>query len=522
MVESDNTPRRSLWPENEVEACPDGFLRIKNWNSKSNMEEEKQPLLLKSTRRLLCGIYPKLALDEIILRPGFKQEPDRVVETATEAAKNNDVVDDDDDQALADAMSQLSLDSNEDDAVPETTNNENNTIPAAKYQSYQELVRIENIGTWISLALRDIQMFRHRQEGGGSSRPPRQQRRANMKVRALEMQQQRLMQKMRSESNASSNDTDDKNGEEEEDGHDIKQELDDEEDEGDGDESQTLRMVRTLNSIRALYPHLLPMLNHPRRNDRNLVIRKTSYKAKKKGAMCWLIGTVAFDTSTAKATQTAHSDAKTILEGFIDVLLAEQIVNDVKGSPDFWTTSWLTELEARCNPAIYNPIELLSTKLNKSHIEVISMTRNLDQGHHGHPGGASPEMDQKYHKAVSKAVSKLQQRLSNILTSRFHGARLSIYGSCLSNLSLGKGSDVDLSLWIPEADALKKGFNDGSVGAEEYQRKMTTLVFQAKRKLEYKDSEFRNMFAITKARIPVITGTFIYANNPYTEDGSIE
>ncbi|KAG7346651.1 Cid1 family poly A polymerase [Nitzschia inconspicua] len=495
MVEPGSS-RRSLWPQSEVEASPDGYLRIKNFND----AEERQPLLLQSTTRLLRSIYPKLDMGDILKRPGFQEEPQTTEKLLTKKG-NGDV-----EESIAEATSNLSIEQKEE----EEGANHGSKIPA-EYQCYQDLVRIENISNRINTALRDIQTFRHRE---GPKRP--RQPRGDLKVKALEKQQQRLMQ-MRTESNVTSDiDKSDEDG----DDLDVEDapEMEDE-DSIEADESQTLRLVRTLNSVRALYPHLLPILNHPRRNDKNLVIRKTHYKTRKKGTMCWLIGTVGFDTTTTKAVKTAHSDAKSILEGFIDVLLAGKIVGDIKGSPDFWETSWLVELEERCNPIIVNPIELLSTKLNKSSDEVVNLTRDLlEQDDHVHPGGASSEIDQSY----QKAVSKLQRRLSNLLTGRFRGARLSIYGSCLSNLSLGKGSDVDLSLWIPEADTLKKGFHDGSISAEEYQRKMTNLVHQAKRKLASFNAEFRNMFAITKARIPVITGTFVYANNPYTEDGSID
>ena len=100
--------------------------------------------------------------------------------------------------------------------------------------------------------------------------------------------------------------------------------------------------------------------------------------------------------------------------------------------------------------------------------------------------------------------------------------QLSIYGSCLSNLSLGKGSDVDMSLWIPAADRLKRGFHDGSIEARQYEQCIKKLVYQVFRKLNNLKTEFRCLIPITKARIPVVTGTYIYAGNPFTEDGSIE
>ncbi len=79
-----------------------------------------------------------------------------------------------------------------------------------------------------------------------------------------------------------------------------------------------------------------------------------------------------------------------------------------------------------------------------------------------------------------------------------------------------------MSLWIPAADSLKKDFDTGSIGAKQYDQSMRNLVCRVCRKLSKLKAEFRGMTPITKARIPVISGTYIYAGNPYTEDGSIE
>ncbi len=79
-----------------------------------------------------------------------------------------------------------------------------------------------------------------------------------------------------------------------------------------------------------------------------------------------------------------------------------------------------------------------------------------------------------------------------------------------------------MSLWIPAADSLKKEFDSGRVDAREYDQSMKKMVYQVCRKLSNLKAEFRGMTPITQARIPVISGTYVYAGNPYTEDGSIE
>ena len=71
-----------------------------------------------------------------------------------------------------------------------------------------------------------------------------------------------------------------------------------------------------------------------------------------------------------------------------------------------------------------------------------------------------------------------------------------MYGSCLSNLSLG-GSDVDLSLWIPEAEALKE--RRGDMDADAYQREMKRLVYKVFHFLNNREG-FQGMQPITRAR----------------------
>ncbi|KAL3912512.1 MAG: hypothetical protein SGILL_006851 [Bacillariaceae sp.] len=498
--DSMETSRRSLWPEDEVEVLPNGFLKIKDFDGEDDGKEE-QPLLLQSTARLLRGLYPSLSLQEI-----HDYEPKTITESAN--APPTPVKEDTDEEEEDDGGDVEMKDAHEDTPPATDTETTDSKIPA-RYQCYQHLKRLENISTWSSLALQDIQTFRHR---GGPKQPRGNRRdRANLKVQALEHQQQRLLQ-MRSESNNSNEQT-----------NEDMEEDDNSNDSGADDEkvgnNNVERLVRTINSIRALYPHLLPMLHHKRRNDKQLVIGKTRYKARKKGAMCWLLGAVGFDVATSKALKSIHRDAGVILERFIAVDLAQNIVDNGTETLEFWTPSnWIRQVQLRCNPDIPNPMDLLSTKLGKSVDETLVIAEQCDKICASHRPAQSTDNDQHY----QRAVSKLHRRLSNILTRAFQGARLSIYGSCLSNLSLGKGSDVDLSLWIPFADELKRDFDDGFISADEYSRKMANLVHQANRKLKFMQSEFRNMVAITRARIPVITGTFAYADNPYTEDGSID
>jgi hypothetical protein len=79
------------------------------------------------------------------------------------------------------------------------------------------------------------------------------------------------------------------------------------------------------------------------------------------------------------------------------------------------------------------------------------------------------------HRLYRNSVQILYNRLSQILSRRFKGSHLSVYGSCLSGLSLGHSSDVDLSLYIPEAEKLLQG--KSTMDEKAFQKKMKKFVY---------------------------------------------
>jgi hypothetical protein len=234
--------------------------------------------------------------------------------------------------------------------------------------------------------------------------------------------------------------------------------------------------------------------------------------------MCWILGTKVFDTTTCKLCINAHNDATNILEGYIDADDAQRIANDPFGSPDFWSKLWIQQIIKRATPQMQNPLTILAQR-GHAMDDIKAAARQCDELlHQDSAEENTPAIQKSYH----KAVNKLHQRLIKLLTTRFPTARVSIYGSCLSNLSLGKGADVDLSLWIPEAERLKTAFHKGEVEANVYERDMKRFVYQACHKLRNLQQEFRGMQAITRARVPVVKGTYAFAQNPYSSDGSIK
>ena len=117
------------------------------------------------------------------------------------------------------------------------------------------------------------------------------------------------------------------------------------------------------------------------------------------------------------------------------------------------------------------------------------------------------------------SINKLHQHLTNAISRRFNGARLTVYGSCLSGLALEGSHDVDISIYIPQIVGFKNDFDKGKISAEEYEKKMRKTIFSVRDCLN-RSEQFSNLFAVTRARVPVIKGS-MNAQNPHTCDGSL-
>eukprot|EP00980_Cylindrotheca_fusiformis_P002902 scaffold675_cov103-Cylindrotheca_fusiformis.AAC.13 len=280
-------------------------------------------------------------------------------------------------------------------------------------------------------------------------------------------------------------------------------------------EPNLVLLIRVLNSIRALCPHLLPILNHPRRNDQDLRIESTKLKKKK----CWILGREAYDITNRTQCRGIHNRITLILKGYIDVALAEKISHHILGDPGFWENCWIEELKKRATPRILNPLEILLLSEECDANTIVDVGKQCDQDLLllDSKKSSSSNDQESYH----QAINKLRDGILLLLKTKFPKARLSIYGSCLSNLSLGVGADVDLSLWIPEAEEAKKKFQNGNINQETYRKRLKNYVFQVFGLLGKRKNEFRDMIAITQARVPVVKGTKLNAENPHSPDGSL-
>ena len=403
-----------LWSEKEIKVSHDGFLLVVD--PKAYSLDEEQPLLLHTTCVLLRELYPSREIPEIFLRSGFESEEKVSSEDSVDGSATRS------DSALGVETKPISPANEKETIKIENPDVKGGRVIPAEYEQYQGLDRIENIPNRIHSALQDIRNFRHRVGGCRSDFS-----RGSGKIRALQLQQDHLLG-----SNSETNDENPQvgnqnganrldqgeqnpNGEESIPGDGVANGADNE-------EPIVIKLARTINSIRALFPHLLPILNHKRRNDKKLVIGKIRYKTKRNGAMCWLLGTESYSVSTLKRLTIAQDDTRHILETFIDIELAAEISKDPMGAPSYWSTSWIEHIVKRSNPALPSPLKILADKSGISEALIESTALSCDTIIAAREKSSTEGLDQQY----KKAVRKIHQRLSNVLTSRFHGARVSI------------------------------------------------------------------------------------------------
>ena len=377
-----------LWSDEDVEISKDGFLfyrqsrdnldsttttssltkttKANNIDINNNNNNEKQPFLLFTTARLLQLLYPPLDMDRIYQHVGFFDDEENDIKPTKGFDETKNMIkyqlnnDKEEQDDLNGDSSNNNNKSNNDDDDDDDGDKIKTSIPT-KYRRYQSLGRQDNLANWIRSSLNDIINFRHR---------------IHIKARNIEEE-----------------------------------------------ENITMKLVRTINSIRALFPHLLPMLNHPRRDDKNLVIGNVRCKTTKKKSSCWLLGTMSFNTTTRKFIISATNEVQIILKSFVESGLAEKICTDKTGSPEFWKNSWIDRIVQRSNPSLQSPMTILSGTCRKTEEEIRQKAQIYDE-HITHVyqqamGGVN--MGQQY----QRAVFQIQRRLSNVLASRFYGARVS-------------------------------------------------------------------------------------------------
>jgi senataxin/terminal uridylyltransferase len=192
----------------------------------------------------------------------------------------------------------------------------------------------------------------------------------------------------------------------------------------------------------------------------------------------------------------------------------DSIVNDnddIKATPVLPKPTWLN----------YHPFDAMD---EYDQIKLYMSTQILDQRFQLQVNADDMNPKDKMEKnAYLNAIYDLHEQLKGILANRYPGSRISMYGSCLSDLSLGKNADVDFSLYIEELADTKNDYEMKKITEDTYRSVTKNYVYTTCRLLERnRKQRFQNMTPVAYARVPVVKGTYIKAGNPHSSDGSLD
>lgn len=272
----------------------------------------------------------------------------------------------------------------------------------------------------------------------------------------------------------------------------------------------TLRVVKTLNSIRLIVPMLVQLLNHESQNDASLIIGKESIAVssnRKSRDRRWMLGEYVFDIGSSKNFR--HLQAT--LRHTVRPLATPEEIDDLMDGHVNWADV-LGRWYSKSQSPMPNLLELNDEQVVNAKAHDAALQQYL------HEGATS---DNDLRDEFANAVQRLKQKLDAVLQERFRGCRLEVYGSCLSNLSIGVSSDVDISIHIPELKNAKDRFEQGTMTAQKYEGVLKRHVYAVRGKLQQCKKDFFDTEAVARARVPVVKGTYRFAENPYTNDGSL-
>jgi hypothetical protein len=386
-----------------------------------------------------------------------------------------------------------------------------------EYLPFQNLQRVDGLADRIDVALEDARRIRQRDYSAVKKKHHSSRRsggRNGQRLAALEHQRRRLHDKLSIANNNNTNNDDD-------DDNNTNNVGDASAEETYHKEDPWLRLVRFLNSVRVITQLLVPMLLHESRNDKLLRIGNVTFPDKKY-PQCWLLSCRVFSTASHRICKKQYSLLNE-LYSYLGLPRDYQVTME--------STVWVQALDQLMETVVVHQLEQENTTApswtNISPFQglvdadrstaLIALTRELDQQFMVDTAGEDPEQHARY----LASVTKLHDRINTVLKQKYPTARLSIYGSCLSDLSLAKSSDVDLSLYLDRAADIRKLFEKGHVTVKKYEAEMKNLVYGVTRKLEGRPNEFTEMQPVAHARVPVVKGRALKLDNPHTADGSL-
>ncbi|GKZ01378.1 hypothetical protein MPSEU_001088700 [Mayamaea pseudoterrestris] len=390
-------------------------------------------------------------------------------------------------------------------AAAATTSDDDNDPPIIPEQDlpYQSLKRMQQSMNLLTVALEDISRWNHRDYSQPKKSKEEHDRDRNAIINkrdksrrtALEGQRARLQKKLSGESLSPDE---------------VQAALEQE-------EERKLNMVRAINSTAMLAAVLLPMLLHERRNDATLKIGKVKLNAAK--AQCLLLGEFVFDVINKHSCERLLNSIK----GLLGLLIKTNLQNG-DNSSTAWTATWRHGMDKAMEQAVAVVADQHPSPPN--HDEFLRKFQSAAVQDFAHRLDQKFDLvstkDQDEHTKYLASIDALQKRMDALCKKTFGpSSYVTVYGSCLSDLSLGKNADVDISLHVDDADVLRKQYEAGELAVEQYEKQMKAIIMTMFRSLARNRNEFERMEPAARARVPVIRGTWKPANNPHSADGSI-
>lgn len=292
----------------------------------------------------------------------------------------------------------------------------------------------------------------------------------------------------------------------------------------------TLRTVRTLNSMRAIFPLLLSMIHHERRQDEELEINADNGKlyslATKKApkSQRWLFGDYVFDI---RKVQNINKLEQHMLEIF-RCFMPEAKLKDMKEA--VWSEiledivrkeqlEYTQEQSSFPLPQEILTVSGLSGEESQTRIQATAQKYDDQCLSFLLPKHPNAQRDRERYQQCTKNLIEI---LNTLIGKRIRNCTLSVYGSCLSDLSLGKSSDVDISLMLPKISHAEERVVNGDLDATGYEKIVKRSCYDIFGILKSAQRQgFHDIECVPFARVPVVKGTFMHAGNPFTPDGSL-
>mmetsp|Transcript_2023 Transcript_2023/g.2281 ORF Transcript_2023/g.2281 Transcript_2023/m.2281 type:complete len:1010 (+) Transcript_2023:90-3119(+) len=279
----------------------------------------------------------------------------------------------------------------------------------------------------------------------------------------------------------------------------------------------------TLNTAAVLVPILTKMLDHPKRVDYKLDMKGPRIRKKEgnnrkrvkkpenimdfpddsKKGQCYLFFDTVYSITTLKAFENLRRDFDRLISCF------------PKSSPNECGTLKSTMLEllwSTCLPTSEEIIKhtFITDKSAFGKTSDCDSTKIQDFSNEVDLKLISPlaENNDQVVSAHKTCLEYLHRELTTVLSRRYCDVNLTVYGSFLSGLSLGK-SDVDISLHMPQLLNLKKDHSRSRINDQTYQQKLKKIVYRVKDTITQQGrGSFFNTAAVPYARVPVVKGTF--------------